>query len=260
MPSSLASSGLCTGDTVLTAIFTDIHGNREAFEACLAHARQKDAREYVFLGDYVGYGADPGFVVDTVQDLVARGAVALRGNHDSAVAGTAESMNSTAARAIAWTRTQLRDAQIEFLRQRPLTHLEADRLCVHASAAEPHEWDYITDEEAALRSFAATQARVTLCGHTHVPLLFRLSANGRLAAFEPDAGAPIPCHEDRTLAVIGSVGQPRDHDPRACYAIYDDGPGTLTYWRVPYDIDAAARKIRAAGLPAMLAARLAFGQ
>jgi len=93
-----------------------------------------------------------------------------------------------------------------------------------------------------------------------VPLLFKLSANGRLAAFEPTAGAAIPCQDGRTLAVIGAVGQPRDQNPDACYALYDDTASTLTYVRMPYDIDAAAKKIRAAGLPAMLAARLAFGQ
>lgn len=245
---------------MLTAIFSDIHGNREAFEACLAHVRQKDIGGYVFLGDYVGYGADPGFVVDTVADFVARGAIALRGNHDSAVGGTTENMNPAAARAVAWTRTQLSDGQIEFLRQRPLTHSDDDQLYVHASAAKPDEWDYITDADPALRSFAATTARVTLCGHTHMPLLFRLSGNGRLAGFEPDSGAAIPCRDERTLAVIGAVGQPRDHDPRACYAIYDGQADTLTYQRVPYDTDTAARKIRAVGLPAMLAARLAFGQ
>jgi diadenosine tetraphosphatase ApaH/serine/threonine PP2A family protein phosphatase len=245
---------------MLIAIFTDIHANREAFEACLLHAHQNDIARYVFLGDYVGYGADPSFVVDTVIAMAERGAVALRGNHDSAATGTPENMNSMAARAIAWTRAQLSAAQLDFLRRRPLTHSEGDRLYVHASAAAPTEWDYIIDADAALRSFAATDARLTLCGHTHVPLLFRLSANGRLAGFEPAADAAIPCQEDRTLAVIGAVGQPRDNNPDACYAIFDDTAGTLTYMRVPYDIDAAAKKIRAAGLPAMLAARLALGQ
>ena len=245
---------------MLTAIFTDIHGNREAFEACLAHAQQRRIGGYTFLGDYVGYGADPGFVIDTVQNFVAHGAVALLGNHDSAVSGTTENMNSAAARAIAWTRTQLSDEQIKFLRERPLTHAMGDLFCVHASAANPHVWSYITDAEPALRSFAATSARVTLCGHTHVPLMFRLSASGRLATFEPEAGAAIPCDGDRSLAVIGAVGQPRDHDPRAGYAIYDTEARTLTYQRVPYDISTAAKKIRAAGLPPMLAERLAFGQ
>jgi diadenosine tetraphosphatase ApaH/serine/threonine PP2A family protein phosphatase len=245
---------------MLIALFTDIHGNREAFEACLAHAGRRKIDRYVFLGDYVGYGADPGFVVDTVREFVGRGAVALRGNHDSAASGTAENMNSAAARAIAWTRMQLGATQLDFLRGRPLTHREDDRLYVHASAAEPAEWDYVIDADAALRSFAATDARLTLCGHTHVPLVFQLSANGRLAGFEPHADAAIPCRDDRILAVIGAVGQPRDGNPDACYAILDEAAATLTYVRVPYDIDAAAKKIRAAGLPAMLAARLAFGQ
>ncbi len=245
---------------MLIAIFTDIHGNREAFEACLAHAARRKIDRFVFLGDYVGYGADPGFVVDTVMAFVSRGAIALLGNHDSAATGAAESMNSAAARAIAWTRNQLTATQLDFLRQCPLTHRENGRLYVHASAAAPAEWDYVIDGDAALRSFAATDARLTLCGHTHVPLLFQLSANGRLAGFEPAADVAIPCGGDRTLAVIGAVGQPRDVNPDACYAIFDDVAQTLTYSRASYDIDTAAKKIRAAGLPAMLAARLAFGQ
>jgi len=245
---------------VLIAIFTDIHGNREAFEACLTDVQRQPIDRYVFLGDYVGYGADPGFVVDTVKDFVKRGAVALLGNHDSAATGTAENMNSAAARAIEWTRRQLSPVQIDFLRQRPLTHTEGDCLYVHASADAPREWDYVIDAGAAERSFAATAARLTMCGHTHVPLLFKQSAHGRLAAFAPTAGVAIPCRDGRILAVIGAVGQPRDRNPDACYALHDDAAGTLTYVRVPYDIDAAAEKIRAAGLPAMLAARLGFGQ
>ena len=245
---------------MLIALFTDIHGNREAFEACLADAGNRNIDRFVFLGDYVGYGADPGFVLDTLRDFVKRGAVALRGNHDSAATGTAESMNSAAARAIAWTRTQLSHEQRDFLRQRPLTHREGDQLYVHASAAVPAAWDYVVDADAASRSFAATDARLTLCGHTHVPLLFRLSANSRLAESEPAANAAIPCRDDRILAVIGAVGQPRDGNPDACYAIFDAAAETLTYIRVRYDIDTAAEKIRAAGLPAMLATRLAFGQ
>ncbi len=144
---------------MLIALFTDIHGNREAFEACLAHAQRHPVDRYVFLGDYVGYGADPGFVVDTVKAFAARGAIALLGNHDSAAIGTLENMNSAAARAIEWTRRQLSTSQLDFLRQRPLTHTEGDRLYVHASAAVPSAWDYVIDADAAERSFAATAAR-----------------------------------------------------------------------------------------------------
>src|SRR6187399_552592 len=119
---------------VLIAILTDIHGNREALEACLAHAERRSIARYVFLGDCVGYGADPGFVVDTVRGFVERGAIALLGNHDSAATGTRERMNDEAALAIEWTREQLDDSQREFLAGLPLAAEEDDRLYVHASA------------------------------------------------------------------------------------------------------------------------------
>jgi len=246
---------------VLIAIFTDIHGNREAFEACLAHAQRHPIDRYVFLGDYVGYGADPGFVVDTVQGFVALGAVTLLGNHDSAAIGAPERMNDEAMLAIEWTRRQLDPAQLEFLASRPLTAEDDDRLYVHASAADPAGWRYVLDERSAADCLLATDAAVTLCGHTHVPALFHLSATGKIAGLDPDAGVAMPLTPQRRwLAVIGAVGQPRDRNPAACYALYDDGARTLTYLRVPYDIDTAARKIRDAGLPLFLAARLAWGR
>jgi diadenosine tetraphosphatase ApaH/serine/threonine PP2A family protein phosphatase len=245
---------------VLIAILTDIHGNREALEACLASARRRNAGRTVFLGDFVGYGADPGFVIDTVMPLVERGAVALIGNHDSAAVGNSESMNDDAARAIAWTRTQLDDRQRDFLARLPFTAEDGDRLYVHASAAAPEQWDYMLDANAAMRSFKATAARITICGHVHVPILFQLSRARGLAAFEPPSDTALPLHEGRWIAVIGAVGQPRDGNPHACYALYDDEADTLTYVRVPYDVDTAAKKITAAGLPRRLAARLAFGQ
>jgi len=245
---------------VLIAILTDIHGNREALEACLASARARNAGRTVFLGDFVGYGADPGFVVDTAMAHVARGAIALLGNHDSAAIGHDESMNDDAARAIAWTRAQLSPHQLDFLRGLPYTANHGDALYVHASADAPIHWDYMLDADAAARSFKATTARVTICGHVHVPILFYLSPKGRLEGYEPDAETAISLAHGRWIAVIGAVGQPRDGNPHACYALYDDEADTLTYVRVPYDVDTAANKIKAAGLPRRLAARLAFGQ
>jgi diadenosine tetraphosphatase ApaH/serine/threonine PP2A family protein phosphatase len=246
---------------VLIAILTDIHGNREALEACLAHAGHFPVDRYVFLGDVVGYGADPGFVVDTVKEFAARGAIVLLGNHDSAATGTPESMNDMAERAIEWTRQQLTDEQREFLKSLPLTAAEDDRLYVHASAASPATWDYVLDERGAARSLMATEAAVTFCGHTHLPALFHMTARANVAAFDPDAGIAMPLNPQRRwVAVIGAVGQPRDRNPAACYALYADGPRTLTYVRVPYDVDTAARKIRDAGLPSFLAARLAWGR
>jgi diadenosine tetraphosphatase ApaH/serine/threonine PP2A family protein phosphatase len=247
-------------EPVLTAILSDIHGNREALEACLASARQKTPDRYVLLGDMVGYGADPAFAVETAMEHVARGAVALLGNHDSAVVGNAESMNEDAARAAAWTRDQLGDRHIGFLRGLPHTADEGDVLYVHASGYRPPLWDYMLDGEAAARCLTSTRARITFCGHTHVPAAFHLMKTQGLVPYTPPMNEALPLTEGRWVIVIGAVGQPRDGNPQACYALHNDTAGTLTYVRVPYDIDTTAKKIRAAGLPHRLAARLAFGK
>jgi diadenosine tetraphosphatase ApaH/serine/threonine PP2A family protein phosphatase len=242
------------------ALMSDIHGNREALEACLDHAAQNGVERYVFLGDYAGYGADPGWVIDTVQAHVGRGAIAIRGNHDDAVLTGSEDMNETAAEAMAWTRTQLDDRQRAFLAGLPLTIEEEDRLYVHSSGFEPDHWHYVTGLYAAAKSLMATRARATFCGHTLGPALFHMSMTVKFASFDPVDRVDIPLtRQRRWLAVIGSVGQPRDRDPAACYAVLDDERDTLTYLRVPYDIESAARKIRAAGLPRSLSARLFQG-
>lgn len=242
------------------ALFSDIHGNREAFEACLAHAERHQAERYVFLGDYVGYGADPGWVLDTVTRHVERGAVAILGNHDSAVLHGTDHMNETAATAIDWTRGELGSAHRDFIASLPLIAEEGGRLYVHADPAAPDSWGYVTDLYTASRSLMATRAHATFCGHTHVPTLFHMSVTGKFASFDPVDRVEIPLTSRRRwLAVIGSVGQPRDHNPAACYAMLDDARDALTYIRVPYDIDTAARKIRDAGLPATLSFRLFEG-
>jgi diadenosine tetraphosphatase ApaH/serine/threonine PP2A family protein phosphatase len=257
-------TGTCLNEepaaTMRIALMSDLHGNREALAACLDHAAHNPVDRYVFLGDYAGYGADPGWVIDTVIDHVARGALAIMGNHDAAVLAESESMNQSAAAAIAWTRTRLDDRQRNFLAGLPLFAEELDRLYVHGSAFEPDRWHYVTDLYAASKSLMATPAHATFCGHTHLPALFHMSTTGKFASFVPVERVEIPLTPQRRwLAVIGSVGQPRDHDPAACYAVFDDAHDTLTYVRVPYDIDAAATKIRAAGLPTELAARLYQG-
>jgi diadenosine tetraphosphatase ApaH/serine/threonine PP2A family protein phosphatase len=242
------------------ALMTDIHGNREALEACLDHAAQNGVERYVYLGDYAGYGADPGWVIDTVRAHVGRGALAVLGNHDAAVLTDSHDMNEVAAAAMAWTRTQLDDRQRAFLAGLPLTIEEKDRLYVHASGFEPDEWHYVTELYTAAKSLMATRAHATFCGHTHVPALFHMSMTGKFASFDPVDRVDIPLtRQRRWLAVIGSVGQPRDRDPAACYAVLDDERDLLTYVRVPYDIESAARKIRAAGLPLSLSARLFEG-
>jgi diadenosine tetraphosphatase ApaH/serine/threonine PP2A family protein phosphatase len=241
------------------ALLTDIHGNREALEACLTDTRRRGADRLVFLGDIVGYGADPEWAVDTVAAEVERGALALRGNHDDAIARPSR-MNATAIAAIDWTRPRLGAAQRAFLASLPLTIEEDERLYVHASADAPQRWNYVIERDDAAQSFAATTLRLTFCGHVHVPALFGLAVTGKLIAFEPAPGTPIPLlRQRRWLGVIGAVGQPRDGVPAANYALYDDESCELTYLRVPYDTVTAARKVIAAGLPIQLAQRLELG-
>jgi len=244
----------------MIALLADIHGNREALTACLADATRRNAERYVFLGDLVGYGADPGWVVDRAMEYAGRGAVAILGNHDAAAAGAHVPMNESAQAAIAWTRRQLNEAQRSFLEKLPLAVEDGGRLYVHASAYEPERWHYILGGLSARKSLEATAAQQTFCGHVHIPALYHLSLTEKLFEFTPTAAIPIPLSRGRRwLAVLGSVGQPRDHNPAACYALLDEVQNTVVYIRVPYDVGTAARKIREAGLPGALAARIERG-
>ncbi len=243
------------------ALMSDMHGNREAFEACLAHARRSAVDRMIFLGDYVGYGADPGWIVDTVRTEVARGAVALLGNHDAAALGDDDRMNADAQAAIRWTRGRLDADARAFLAGLPLGAREGDILYVHANAWAPGSWDYILDRFDAERSLERTDARVTLCGHVHVPALYAMAPGRPAQGHTPVPGVAVPLLPTRRwLAVIGAVGQPRDGNPAAAYALLDDARHALTTVRVPYDVEAAARKIADAGLPPRLAARLSLGR
>ena len=244
-----------------TAILTDLHANREALEAVLDHAQGQRVQAWALLGDFVGYGADPAWVVDRVRALVAEGAVVVQGNHDLAtVLGPSPEMRPQPRQVIEWTRDQLSTEQVEFLATLPLTDETPQRLYVHANAWAPAAWGYILSRFDAVRSLHATQAQLTFCGHMHEPRLYHLSRTGRAGDFVPTPGTPIPLLAQRQWLVIpGSVGQPRDGDPAAAYAVHDAADGTLTYWRVPYDHEAAAAKIIAAGLPRALGERLAHG-
>jgi diadenosine tetraphosphatase ApaH/serine/threonine PP2A family protein phosphatase len=246
---------------VLVALFADIHANREALEACLRGARQHGAQQHIFLGDYVGYGADPEWVVSTVMERVAGGSIAVRGNHDNAVADLHEDLNVEAQVAMEWTRGELGRAERRFLEELPLTHEEGSRLYVHADASDPKRWRYVIGVGEAARSMMATSANITFCGHVHRPALYTLSATGKVTSFTPVAGSPIQLlPRRRWLAVLGAVGQPRDGNSAASYAILDTERLELTYCRAPYNVDAAAAKIRAKGLPAWLADRLSLGR
>lgn len=245
---------------MLLALLSDIHANRQAFSACLEAVRARGADRLIFLGDFVGYGGDPEWTVETAIRLIADGAVAVRGNHDQAIGTPSETMNAAAQTAIEWTRDRLTAAQRRFLAQLPLALEEEDRLYVHSEASQPARWRYVQATPDAARSMIATRAHVTFCGHIHQPALYSMSATARMTSFVPTAGVPIKLLKGRQwLAVLGSVGQPRDRNPAAAFALYDTASCEITYCRVPYDVEAAAQRIRDNGLPPWLAERLFVG-
>jgi predicted phosphodiesterase len=241
------------------ALIADVHGNREAFDAVLEAAAREEAGRIVLLGDLVGYGADPAYVVERARELAARGAVVVKGDHDAAAAGVGAPLDESRRAALEWTRAALDDGQRAFLAGLPMTVEDGDRLYVHASAARLSAWPYITDVAGAEESLAATRKRVTLCGHAHRPAIFSQPADQTTLAFVPATDAPIPLLGIRRwLAVLGSCGQPRD-GAGAAYAILDEATRSLCFRRVAFDAAATARKILAAGLPQTPAARLHAG-
>jgi diadenosine tetraphosphatase ApaH/serine/threonine PP2A family protein phosphatase len=245
----------------LLALFADIHGNREALDACLADSEKRGVEKLIFLGDLIGYGADPSYVVDLVAEKLRDGALAILGNHDAALIAGCDGMNDMARAAIEWTRKRLGKDEQDFLAGLPLTAERGDLLLVHADASDPRRWTYVTGSAQAQRSLRATSRRVTFCGHVHRPQLYGAAMFGLPSAKVPATGLPISLAGSRKwLAVLGAVGQPRDENPAAAYAIYDDVDERLTFLRVAYDVSAAAGKIRAAGLPDFLAARLFAGR
>lgn len=245
---------------MLIALFADIHANRQAFESCLAQAREFGAQRFVLLGDYVGYGADPDWTVNAVMDLVDKGAVAVLGNHDSAINNPREQMNAEAQVAIEWTRGELGAAQRQFLAGLPLVVNDVDRLYVHSEADNPKAWVYVKGVADAARSLASTPAEITFCGHIHRPALYSMSATAKMTGFTPTSQVPIQLLPGRRwLTVLGSVGQPRDGNPAASYLILDTDKREITFCRAPYDVAEAAARIRKKGLPLWLADRLLTG-
>ncbi|HTP47916.1 MAG TPA: metallophosphoesterase family protein [Casimicrobiaceae bacterium] len=243
------------------ALFADIHSNLEALTACLAHAQALGAQRYAFLGDLLGYGADPLAVLDLIERHAAEGAVVILGNHDAAVLGRPDdTLNSNAKAAIAWTRAQLGPQQLAFLEDLPLVVRDENLLFVHASAAAPEQWIYVTSLREAGDSIRAAAGAFVFSGHVHEQKLYYMNAEGGPMLFQPIPGVPIPVGKHRRwLAIVGSAGQPRDRSNKACYALADLERERLTFFRVPYDHDLAAQKVRSAGLPARLARRLERG-
>ncbi len=237
------------------AILSDIHGNLEALRAVLDDCADRvDA--VLCLGDTVGYGADP---LPCVELIAERAQAIVGGNHEYAVAGRLgmEWFNRYARAAAEWTQERLDEDHRAYLGALPLLSEVDDATLVHASPAQPEEWDYLMTAEDGFAAFPYFATRWCFVGHSHVPGAWSLGSAG--PEHHP-GGGPLRSERGRRYIVnVGSVGQPRDRDPRAAYAVWDVEAGRTQIHRVGYDVGAARRKIVEAGLPRFLADRLTAG-
>ena len=242
-------------------IISDIHANIDAFEAVLAHASGRwDAA--LVLGDLVGYGAEPNLVIDRVRSLEPH--AVIRGNHDKAACGIDDGsqFNYVARLAAQWTATQLTPDHMTYIRDLPMGPVQIDGLFEICHGAPFDEDYYIFDGNDAQMGLQGSQRPLCLFGHTHLPVIFRhvedvLEGN----APDPEKETVLPLQRTaRYLVNVGSIGQPRDGDPRAGYGVLDDEAREVRLFRVPYDVEQAQARIRAAGLPGSLANRLALGR
>ena len=236
------------------AVLSDIHANLPALDAVLADAGAVDAIWH--LGDVVGYGPDPDGVVERLRQV---GALGVRGNHDAAACGGPEIdwFNPDARRAMEWTRAAIAPETAAWLRALPERRTEAGSELVHGSPREPI-WEYVTSASVARANLAVLRSPLGLHGHTHMPVAW-LDEGGRVDLFRPGRGDTLELRDRPALVNPGSVGQPRDGDPDASYAVLDPEAGTVRWHRVAYDVAAVQGAMREVGLPASLSARLSVG-
>ncbi len=238
------------------AIISDIHANIHALDAVLKDIERQAVETIICLGDVVGYGAFP---EDCVTKVRERCSTTILGNHDY-MAGNdfqLEGYFDDARKSLEWTRGRLNDADRAFLNGLPILFEESQTTYVHASLHEPTTWEYLDFGGDFQRHFALQKTPVCFVGHTHMPGIF---TNEVMGSHELTWNAPISLpNRDQVLVNAGSVGQPRDQEPRACYVIYDEMQRVVTFRRVNYEIQRAQNGIRAVKLPVFLAERLAEG-
>jgi predicted phosphodiesterase len=242
-------------------ILGDIHSNLEALRAVVRSMRADAVEHWVQVGDIVGYGPDPRACLDLVQEL---GCTVCMGNHDAAVLGSlpVDYFNTYARIAIEWTRHELRPADFEYLRRLEYVVVREAYTLTHGTLNEPEQFGYVLTKVEAQESMSLQRTLMGFVGHSHVPAIYLQRPehkNGELdVLYMSEMEATVEgC--SKILMNVGSVGQPRDEDPRAAYALYDADTGRMCVRRVEYDIAAVQRKIVAAGLPDVLAKRLALG-
>ena len=233
------------------AVISDVHSNIEALKAVLSKLDQTDVERVICLGDIVGYGADPGGCLELVKK---RCDVVVAGNHDCAIGDFEEysMLNLYAAEAIDWTRNILSDEWKIYLETLPMVLEENNIVYVHSSPHKPENWSYIVSREDALYEFRYFKGSAAFVGHSHKAGIYCHDGD----TFDDE----VILHKGKRYIInVGSVGQPRDGNPDASYAVYDEGMNKVNINRVAYDVEAAADKIREAGLPSFLSSRLTTG-
>ena len=255
---NILSSIFKTGsNTEKTAIFGDIHSNLEALNAAIADMKQNGVTQFICTGDSVGYGADPSACIQRIREL---GALTVKGNHDEYCAGNRipEDINAFARASIFWTEKQLTTSESIWLLNLPMRLRSGTLGAVHSTFEPGQNWPYISNVQNAEPSLQLQSVPLAFFGHTHRPMVFVQNQKGTI---QKKKFEKIRIKKDRLYFFNpGSVGQPRDGDPRAAYALYNPARKTVTLQRVKYDIKTAAEKILRAGLPARNAERLSIGK
>ena len=242
----------------LFAVLGDIHANLDALEAVLADCRSQGVTDYLCTGDVVGYNAAPKECLKVVRDELA--APCVKGNHDHYISNLAvqlEDFSPNAAMAVKWTRDQLDADDMAYLANLPMTRPVMGFTLVHSTLDMPEKWGYVFENDQATASFAFQRTPLCFHGHTHVPIVYEYTSLGARHIPAEDLKVRIG---QRLFVNVGSVGQPRDGDPRASYAIYDTARRTISFRRLEYDVEAAQDRIKRAGLPERLWQRLAAGR
>ncbi len=237
-------------------VISDIHSNLIALDAVLDSMGSVD--QYWCLGDVVGYGPEPN---ECIERLLELDHVAVVGNHDAAAIGAASPrlFNGEARRAVEWTARVLTKESAEYLRSLP-EQMEHDQvLLVHGSPRDPI-WEYVTSRGQAADAFAASEVQYLFVGHTHIPLVFVQDSQGKVLSGAPEDDLTLRLGSERLLINPGSVGQPRDGDPRAAYAIVDSDRMLVEFHRVEYDVEEAQRRMKTMGASEWLTSRLAYGR
>lgn len=236
------------------AIISDVHANLEALQIALKYIHSKKISQIICLGDIVGYGPRPNECMELIKKHAQ---ICLMGNHDHAVLGLTDIyyFNQYAKEALLWTRRQLLQYNKAYLENLPFSAKLNNLLFVHSTPIEPQEWHYIFSEQEARSNLDIVQEPLVFIGHSHIPVIFSYN-NG---AFYTEKVA-LNLQEDRYIVNVGSIGQPRDGDPRACFILYDEETASIEFVRLEYPVKETYRQIIDSKLPPFLAMRLLAGQ